>query len=172
MLLQVGMKCLSMRMTFDLLRGSSLHVSQLQVAIQTLWSQCLFHRADWTNRLVVHSQISLFLFDLHLRFRLRLVFIYTFNRHWHTTLAEWRCIHRSYRSWVCAFAAKQDIFSDLLSKQTRWLLAYKSHRPWQKGFWFWLDLLGVFTTSSNIWIQFLHPVICKGSLCRRSRWRI
>ena len=34
------------------------------------------------------------------------VFIYTFNRHWHTTL------HKCPRSWVCAFAAKQDIFSE------------------------------------------------------------
>ena len=31
--------------------GSSLLVSQLHVAIQTLWSQCVFPRAVWTNRL-------------------------------------------------------------------------------------------------------------------------
>ena len=53
-------------------RGSFLLVSQLHVAIQTLWSQRLFPRAVWTNRLVVHSWVSPFLFDLRLRFRLRL----------------------------------------------------------------------------------------------------
>ena len=38
--------------------GSFLLVSQLHVAIQTLWSQCLFPRAEWT---VVHSRVSPFL---------------------------------------------------------------------------------------------------------------
>ena len=53
--------------------GSFLLVSQLHVAIQTLWRQCLFPRATWTNRLIVHfQQVSPFLFDLRLRFRLRL----------------------------------------------------------------------------------------------------
>ena len=36
--------------------GSFLLVSQLHVAIQTLWSQCLFPRAAWTNRWIVHFQ--------------------------------------------------------------------------------------------------------------------
>ena len=58
------------------------------------------------------------------------VFVYKFNRHWHTTLDGWWSIHRSHRSWVCAFATTQDIFSDLLSERTRWLLTLGSPRSW------------------------------------------
>ena len=109
--------------------GSFLLDSQLHVAIQTLWGQCTFPRAVWTNRWIVHfPQVSPFLFDLRLRFRPRLCFfIYRFNRHWHTTLAEWRCFHRSC---VCVFATKQDFFSDLLSERTWWLLTHGSPRSW------------------------------------------
>ena len=50
-----------------------LSLQQLHVAIQTLWSQCLFPRAAWTNRWIVHfQQVSPCLFDLRLRFRVRL----------------------------------------------------------------------------------------------------
>ena len=38
-------------------------------------------------------------------------------------------------------------------------------------FWFWLGLLGGITTSSNFWTQFFHPIVFKGNLRRRSRWR-
>ena len=34
------------------------HLSQVHVTIQTLWSQFLFPRVVWTNRLVAHSQVS------------------------------------------------------------------------------------------------------------------
>ena len=96
--------------------GSFLLLSQLHVAIQTLWSQCLFPRVVWTNGMVVHSQVSPVLVWSASTFSSPVfVFIYTSHRHWHTTL------YRSLRSWVCAFA-KQDIFSDFLGKQTRWLL--------------------------------------------------
>ena len=47
--------------------GIFLLLSQLHVTILALWSQCLFPRAAWT---VVHPRVSLFLFDLRLRFRL------------------------------------------------------------------------------------------------------
>ena len=81
--------------------------------------------------------------------------------------------HRSPRACVGAFAAKQDIFFDLLSKQIRWLLTlHKSLRAWKLGFWSWLGLLEVFTTSSNFWTRFFHPNIFKENLWRRSRWRI
>ena len=60
-----------------------------------------------------------------------------------------------------------------MSERTRWLLTlHKSHRAWSLGFWSWLRLLGVFTSSSNFWIQFFHPIIFKGNLRKRSRWRI
>ena len=39
-------------------------------------------------------------------------------------------------------------------------------------FGLWVGLLGVFTTSSNFWTPFFHPVFLKGNLRRRSRWRI
>ena len=43
-------------------------VSQLHVAIKTLWSQCPPSRTVWTNRLVVHSQrVSPSYLDLHQR---------------------------------------------------------------------------------------------------------
>ena len=50
---------------------------------------------------------------------------------------------------------------------------YRSRSPWwilvhrrvkqvslfkQLGFWFWLDSLGVFAASSDLWIQFFHPI--------------
>ena len=44
-------------------------VSQLNVAIQILWSRCPPRWAAWTNQLVVQSQrVSPFYHDLHLRF--------------------------------------------------------------------------------------------------------
>ena len=44
-------------------------VSQLNVAIQILWSRCPLSWAAWTNQLVVQSQrVSSFYHDLHLRF--------------------------------------------------------------------------------------------------------
>ena len=53
--------------------GSFLLVSQLHVTILTHWSQCLFPRAVWTNRWIVHfHRVSPLLHNLRLRFRLRL----------------------------------------------------------------------------------------------------
>ena len=87
--------------------GSFLLVS-LHVAIQTLWSQCLFPRTEWTNPLVVHLPTVrlICVYDYVCVF----VFINTFNRHWHTTLAELWSIHKSPRAYVGAFPDKQDIF--------------------------------------------------------------
>ena len=61
----------------SLLRDFSwlLPVSQMHVTIQTLRSQCLYPRAVWTNRWMVHSRVSPSFFDLRLRFRLRLLFL-------------------------------------------------------------------------------------------------
>ena len=53
--------------------GSFRLVSQLHVAIQTLWSRRLFPHVVWTNRWIVHFQrVAPFYHDLRLRFRLRL----------------------------------------------------------------------------------------------------
>ena len=40
------------------------------------------------------------------------------------------------------------------------------------GYLVLLGVLGVFATSSNFWTQFFHPIVLKGNLRRRSRWRI
>ena len=52
-------------------------VSQLHVAIQTLWRQCPSSYVVWTNRWNVRFQrVSPCLFDMRLRFRLRLCFFF------------------------------------------------------------------------------------------------
>ena len=113
--------------------GSFLLVSQLHVAIQTLWSRCLCPRAEWT---IVHSRVSPFLFDLRLHFRLRLRLCLNVQQ---TLAHNWKpglpvlTIGFLVFGWVC----------------------------WKS-----------FTTSSNFWTQFFHPVVFKGNLRRRSRWRI
>ena len=117
--------------------GCFLLVSQLHVAIQTLWSQCLFPRVVWTKPMDCSLSTGLTVFTLVL----------------------------------CA--VKQDTFVDFLSTRTGWSLCRNrspSSNNWIFGFW--LGLLGVFTTSSNFWTQFLHPIISQGNLRRRSRWRI
>ena len=169
--MEVGLKCFSMRMTLDLLD----EFANTEVF-------CLFHNCMWQAR---HSEFKVYFLELCEQtswlsthkspfaclicvyvFVFVVVLIYTFNRHWHTTL------YRSLRSWVCAFVAKQDIFSDFLGKQTRWLLTHRSPRAYNWIFGLWLGLLGVFTTSSNFWSQFFHSFIFKGNLWRRSRWHI
>ena len=99
---------------------------------------CLFHNCMWQSR---HSEVNVRFRELceqtdglstHRSLRAYLICVYvfvcvfvcisTFNRHWHTTL------HWSHRAYVGAFAAKQDIFFDLLSKQTRWLLTLHNSR--------------------------------------------
>ena len=147
--------------------GSFLLVSQLHAAIQTPWSRCLFPRAVWTNRVVVHFQrASPFLFDLRLRFRLRLCLYLNVQQ----TLARNSsqvspCLRWCFRSqtrhlFSLSWVSEPDgcsLFTGLTVFDT-WV------------FGFWLDLLGVFTTS-NFWTQFFHPIVFKGNLWRRSRWR-
>ena len=95
--------------------GSFLLVSQLHVAIQTLWSQCLFPRAVYTKRWIVQFQLispNVFVCVF--------VLISTFNGHWNTTG------NRSPCSYMGAFAIKQDTFVDLLSIRTVLLLWQES----------------------------------------------
>ena len=70
-------------------------------------------------------------------------------------------------------AAKQDTFVDFLSKRTGWLLT-RNKSPcsnnWICGLW--LGWLGAFTVSNNFLTQFLHPILSKRNLRRRSGWRI
>ena len=76
--------------------------------------------------------------------------------------------NRSPRTYIGAFAVKQDTFVDFLSNRTGWLLTLnRSLRSYNSIFGLWLGLLGVFTTSSNFWTQFFHPIVFKGN----SRWR-
>ena len=97
-------------------RGSFLFVSQLHVPILTLWINVYFlELGEQTCWLLTHGSPRSCLICVYV-FVCVFVFVNTFNRHWHTTQ------NRSLRSWVCAFATKQDILSDLLSERTRWLL--------------------------------------------------
>ena len=94
-------------------RGSSLLVSHSEVNVYFLVL------SEQTDGLSTHKSHRAYLICVYVSVCV-FVFIYTFNRHWHTTL------HKSLRAYIGAFAAKQDIFFDLLSKQTGRLLTYKS----------------------------------------------
>ena len=83
-----GLKSLSMRETRSsplfLEHENFLLVSQLLVALQTLWNQCLFHRDVSTNWWIVHSsQVSRVEMICVYVFVCVFVFIQTFNRQWH-----------------------------------------------------------------------------------------
>ena len=147
---------------------SSRTLKQLHAAIQTPWSRCLFPRAVWTNRVVVHfRRVSPFLFDLRLRFRLRLCLYLNVQQ----TLARnssqvspcLRWCFRSQTRHVCRFPEHPNRMV---------AHSYKSPCSYNWVFGFWLCLLGVFTTSSNFWTQLFHPIVFKGNLRRRPRWRI
>ena len=119
-LLQIGLKCFSMRMTLDLLHK----FADAKVL-------CLFHNCMWQSR---HSEVNVYFlalceqtgglstFNQSPRACLICVYVFvcvfvvilTFNGHWHTT------VHRSPRAYSGAFAAKQDTFVDFLSKRTGW----------------------------------------------------
>ena len=79
----------------------------------------------------------------------------------------------SHCSFIGALADKVRNIFDFLNTRTGLLL-------WQTGLlvltlWFfglWLGLLGVFSTFSNFWNKFFHPIAFKGDLWRRKRWRI
>ena len=77
-LLQIGLKCFSVRMTLDLLHEFA-NTEVFCLFHNCMWQSrhsevnVIFPRAVWTNRWIVHfSQVSPFSFDLRLRFRLRL----------------------------------------------------------------------------------------------------
>ena len=156
--LQVGLKCFSMRMALDLLHEfANTEVFCLfhncMWAIQTLWSQCLFPRAVWTNRWIVHSQVSTCLFDLRLRFRLRLCLY----RHVQQTLAH-NSLQVSPFLFVLSQPNKTSFLIALVSKPGGCSLTGLPVLD-KCFFWSWFDLLGVFTTSSNFWTQFFQPII-------------
>ena len=95
------------------------------------------------------------------------VLIWTFNRHWHTTGKQITLFfHR------CCSSHVRNIF-DFLNTRTG-LLLWQNGSPcsnnWMWGLW--LGLLGVFSTSSNFWTQLFHPIVFKGNLWRRQKWRM
>ena len=124
-LLQVGLKCFSMRMTFDFLH------ELLNADVF-----CFFHNCMWQSW---HSEVNVSFLELGWLlsthgsprsclicvyvFVFVFVFVYKFNRHWHTTLDGFWSIHGSPR----AFATKQDTFLDLLGGL--WS-TYGSPRSW------------------------------------------
>ena len=155
--------------------GSFLLVSQLHVAIQTLWSRCLFPRALWTDRWIVHFQrVSRFLFDLRLRFRLRLCLDLNVQQ----TLAH--------NSWLnggpfTGLSVLKFVLSQL--NKTRFSISWalepddcsaKTSLPaFTIGFLVFGSVCwdGSLHYLSNFGTQFFHPVVFKGNLRRRSRWR-
>ena len=141
--------------------GSFLLVSQLHVAIQTLWSQCVFPRVVWANRWIVHFQrVSPFLHDLRLLFRLRLCLDlnvqHTLAHNWKQvslTLSLHWCFLNQVRH-VCRFPEHSIPMVDLsqhVSLSYNWILG------------FWLGLFGVIT-SRNIRTQFFDPIVLQGNL--------
>ena len=172
-LLQIGLKCLSMMMTLDLLH----EFANTEVV-------CLFHNCMWQSR---HSEINVnflalcgqidglftfngspFLHDLRLRFRLRLCL----DPNVQQTLAHnsgWMTMHSQVSPFLslCFRSQTRHLF-DLLSKRTRWLLTlHKSLRAWQLVFGFWLDCwessLPPSTSEPNSFTQFSLKEIFGGS---------
>ena len=71
----------------------------------------LFPRAEWTNLLVAHSRVSPFLvWSASTFFVCVFVFMYKFNRHWHTTLAGWWVHPQVSVLEIVLSRLKQDIF--------------------------------------------------------------
>ena len=101
--------------------------------------------SSWvTSLLVVHSKsLRACLICIYV-FVCVFVYVYKFNRHWHTTVNKSGC------SCIGAFANKQDFFFDP-PEWTNLLVAHSSQVSpcWTIGFWFCLDLLGVFAASAN-----------------------
>ena len=140
--------------------GSFLLVSQLHVAIQTLWSQCLCPRAVWTNRWIVHFQpISPFLLDLRPRFRLRLCLDLKLLTDTGTQL------------WLSPFT-NLSVLEFVLSRpnKTSLSISWVSCCSPTGLTVLWLDSLGIFAASSNFWIQFFHPIIFEGNRWKKPRW--
>ena len=141
--------------------------SQLLVAIQTLWSQCLFPRAVWTNRWTVHSQVSPCLFDLRLRFRLRLcLHINVQQTLAHNSSKESPCLRWCFRSQT------RHLFR--FPEQANQMIAHSSqvYPCLIIGFL----ILDGFVGSIHYLQQLLNPIrssnFFKGNLRRKSRWRI
>ena len=131
-------------------------VSQLHVAIQIFWSQWPPRWTVWTNRLVVQSQrVSPFYHDLHLRFGLCLcLYMNVQQTNWYSCSHE-RKVYRFPEHSNGTFVLSQGVFPlyhDLVSGL--------------------IGLVGSFLLSSNVWTQFLHPIMSQGNLRRHSRWFI
>ena len=133
-------------------------VSQMHVAIQTLWSQCLFPCAVWTNRWIVHFQrVSPFYLDLRLRFCLCLCLsldVQQTNRY------------------SCSQERERETCIDFLSTRTGRLFFHNGSPRSINWIRVWLGWSVVFCLWSNFWTQFLHPIMSQGNLRRMSRWFI
>ena len=146
---------------------SFLLVSQLHVAIQTLWSQCLFPRAEWTNRLdclpVLFWSASTF---SSASSSLSTCSTDTGTQLW---LNDSAFTSLTVLEFVLSQPNKTSFPISLVSKQSGCSLTSLSVLDnWVFDFG-WI-LLTVFTTSSNFWIQFFHPSILKKKVFGRGRW--
>ena len=134
-LLQIGLKCVSMRMT----------LANTEVF-------CLFHNCMWQSR---HSEVNVYFLALceqtdglsTLHKSLRLI--------WSASTFSSASLSLSERS---------------TDTGTQLFTSLPVLNNWIYGLW--LGLLGAFTMSSNFWTQFFHPIVFKGNLRRKSRWRM
>ena len=145
-LLLIGLKILSMRVTLDLLH---------ELTNTKIFG--LFHKCMWQSRhpeIDVHNgsprSISICIYV----FVCVLVFLWTFNKQ------------------IVILAIKRETCIDFLSTRTGRLFCHNGSPRSKIWFRVWLGWLVVFCLSSNFWTQFLHPIISQGNLRRRSRWFI
>ena len=143
--------------------GNFLLVSQLHVAIQTLWSQCLFPRPVWTNRWIVHFQrVSPFLLDLRLRFRLRLCLDLNVQQ---TLALNWKQVSLFWH-WCFRIQARRLLISSAFEPDG--CSANTSLPVLTIGFWFMFG----FAASLYHLQQLLNPILSSNYLKKRSNWHI
>ena len=122
-----------------------------------------FPRAVWTNRWIVHSQVSPCLFDLRLHFRASL------------------SLSKRSRDTGTQLFTSLPVLTLVLSQanKTSFSISWVNCCPPtgltvldNSVFGFGWIPLGVFAASSEFWIQFFHQIIFDGNLKRMPRWRI
>ena len=152
-------------------RGNFLRLAQLHVAVLTLWSQCLLlDLSERTCWLLTHGSHRSCLICVYI-FVCVFVFVYKFNRHCHNS--GWMVVHPQVSPFLSLCFRDQARHLFRSPEWTNLMVAHSRVSPFLLvGFWFWLHSLGVFTASSNFWIQFFHLIIFRGNPWRRSRWHI
>ena len=124
----------------------------------------MFISSSWVNCCLSTHEVSPFLFDLRLRFRLRLcLYLHVQQTVAHELVDGFGSIHKSPRSCVFgAFATKtRHLFRS--PEWTNLMVAHPRVSPFLIiGFLVLVGFVGCpCCLSSNFWTQFLHPIIFK-----------